>query len=162
MTIHERAVVALARVRAAGVSASATDTGHQRRLRAAMTRDVVAMLGVPPERVLVTDDPARAYAGMPGQLITVQDPDDPDTVLRFIPEPGNLGTAGGAYLLLAACPGCSEPDAVREVAILSVADLADLARSSLDSPGSGQDPDPDHVPVEFFDDPEHAPDCPLR
>jgi hypothetical protein len=45
-----------------------------------MTRDVVAMLGVPPEHVLVTDDPARAYTGMPGQLITVRDPDDPDNL----------------------------------------------------------------------------------
>jgi hypothetical protein len=48
------------------------------------------------------------------------------------------------------------------VPILSVADLADLARSPLDSPGSGPEPDPDYVPVEFFDDPGHAPDCPLR
>ena len=66
MTIHDRAVVALARARAAGGAASLTDTVHQRRLRAAMTRDVVAMLGVSPEWVLVTDDPGRAYAGMPG------------------------------------------------------------------------------------------------
>jgi hypothetical protein len=83
-------------------------------------------------------------------------------VLRFIPEPGTLGTAGGAYLLLAACPGCSEPDAVRGVPMLSVADLADLARSPIAAPGGGLEPDPDHVPVEFFDDPGHAPDCPLR
>ena len=77
MTIHERAAVALARARAAGVPASLVDTAHQRRLRAAMIRDVAALLGVPPEHVLVTDDPVRAYGSMPGQLITVQDPDDP-------------------------------------------------------------------------------------
>ena len=47
---------------------------------------------------------------MPGQLITVQDPDDPTVLLRFIPEPGNTGTGGGAYLLLDACPACSRPD----------------------------------------------------
>jgi hypothetical protein len=77
-------------------------------------------------------------------------------------ERGARGTGGGVYLLLAACPACSELDAVRDVPMLSVADLADLARSPLDSPGGGQEPDPDQVPVEFFDDPEHALDCPLR
>jgi hypothetical protein len=66
---------------------------------------------------------------MPGQPITVQDPGDPDIVLRLIPEPGNLGTAWGAYLLLAACSACSEPNVVREVPILSVTDLADWPTS---------------------------------
>ena len=44
-------------------------------------------------------------------------------MLRFIPEPGNTGGDGGAYLLLAACPGCSRPGAVRDVPTLSVATL---------------------------------------
>ena len=69
MTIHERAAVALARARAAGAAASLVDTAHQRRLRAAMIRDVAALLGVSPEHVLVTDDPVRAYGSMPGQLM---------------------------------------------------------------------------------------------
>jgi hypothetical protein len=66
MTIHERAAVALARARAAGAPASLVDTAHQRRLRAAMIRDVATLLAVPPEQVLVTDDPVRAYAACPG------------------------------------------------------------------------------------------------
>jgi len=37
----------------------------------------------------------------------VEDPDDPDIVLCLVPEIGNTGTGGGAYLLLDACPGCS-------------------------------------------------------
>ena len=161
MTIHERAVVALARARAAGVPASLVDTAHQRRLRAAMIRDVAALLGVPPEHVLVTDDPVRAYGSMPGALITVQDPDDPTVLLRFIPEPGNTGTGGGAYLLLAACPACSRPDRVREVPTLSIACLADLGAGAASADG-GRRYEPDQVAVEFFDDPQHEPDCPLR
>ena len=51
MTIRERAAVALARARAAGVPASLVDTAHQRRLRAAMIRDVAALLGIAPEHV---------------------------------------------------------------------------------------------------------------
>jgi hypothetical protein len=34
----------------------------------------------------------------------VEDPDDPDIVSRLVPETGNTGTGGGAYLLLDACP----------------------------------------------------------
>lgn len=94
----------------------------------AMTRDVAALLGIPPEQVLVTDDPARSYGSMPGQLIIVQDLDDPTALLRFIPEPGNNGTGGGAHLLLAPCPGCSEPDALHALPSLSVALPADLGR----------------------------------
>jgi hypothetical protein len=162
MTIHERAAVALARARAAGIPTSLVDTAHQRRLRAAMIRDVAALLGVPPEHVLVTDDPVRAYGSMPGQLVTVQDPDDPTVQLRFIPEPGNTGTGGGAYLLLTPCPGCSLPDAVREVPTMSVASLADLGDALVASPAGGLKDELDQVPVEFFDDPGHTLSCPLR
>ena len=126
MTIHERAAAALVRAREAGVPVPASTPPYRRRLRAALTRDVAALLGVPPEHVVVTDDPARCYGGVPGQLITVHDPDDPTAVLRFIPEPGNTGTGGGAYLLLDACPGCSDRTTVREVPTLSIAGLADL------------------------------------
>jgi hypothetical protein len=47
MTIRERADGALARSRNAGVAMPA-DTAHQGRLRAAVIRDVAALLGVPP------------------------------------------------------------------------------------------------------------------
>jgi hypothetical protein len=157
MTIHERAAVALARARAAAAPASLVDTAHQRRLRAAMIRDVATLLAVPPEQVLVTDDPVRAYGSMPGQLITVQDPDDPTVLLRFIPEPGNTG----AYLLLAACPACSRLDRVRKVPTLSIACLADLGAGAASTDG-GRRYEPDQVAVEFFDDLQHEPDCPLR
>ena len=162
MTIHERAAVALARARAAGVPTSPVDTAHQRRLRAAMIRDVAALLGVPPEHVLVSDDPVRAYGSMPGQLITVQDPDDSTVQLRFIPEPGNTGTGGGAYLVLTPCPGCSLPDAVREVPTLSVACLADLGDRPRAPSAIGAELNLEQTPVEFFDDPAHRPSCPLR
>ena len=127
-----------------------------------MSRDVAALLGVAPEQIVVTDDPDRAYGSMRGQLIIVQDPDEPTVLLRFIPEPGNIGAGGGAYFLLTACPGCSRPDAVREVPTLSVASLADLGRALADSLACYPMPVLDRVPVEFFDDPGHAPDCPLR
>ena len=39
----------------------------------------------------------------------MDDPDDPDGGLRFIPETGNTGVDGGAYLLLDTCPvGCQK------------------------------------------------------
>jgi hypothetical protein len=167
MTIRERADAALARARDAGVAMPAA-TAHQGRLRAAMIRDVAALLGLPPEYIVVTDDPA--YGGVPGQLITVHDPDDPDNPaaeLRFIPELGNTGVGGGAYLLLAPCPACNSgprggnPALVGDVPIVSVAILADLSRG-LTSWCGDEAPDPEQVPVEFFDDPGHARDCPLR
>ena len=107
MNIRERAAAALVRAREAGIPVPATDPPHRRRLRAALTRDVATLLAVPATHVVVGDDPIRSYGGVPGQLITVEDPDDPDVVLRFLPETGNTGTGGGAYLLLDACPGCS-------------------------------------------------------
>jgi len=169
MTIHGRADAALTRARHAGMAIPPA-TAHQGRLRAAMIRDVAALLGIPPEYIVVTDDPARSYGSMPGQLITVHDPDVPDNpaaVMRFIPEPGNTGYGGGAYLLLAPCPGCSNlarrggPEPLGEVPTVSVAVLADLS-GALTSPDSDEGFDPERVPVEFFDDPGHALDCPLR
>lgn len=132
-----------------------------------MIRDVAALLGVAPEYVVVTDDPARGYGGMPWQLITVHDP-DATAVLRFIPEPGNTGYGGGAYLLLGPCPGCSsdaecgDPATVGDVPTVSVAILADLGRSALTPHHGDGGPHTGEVPVEFFDDPGHALDCPLR
>ena len=162
MTLRERAVAADQRLHAADVSAPG-DTAHQRRLRAVLIRDVAAMLGIAPEYVVVTDDPIRSYgAAIPGQLITVYDPDDPVAVWRFVPEPGNTGVGGGAYLLLTACPGCSTPHAERDVPMLSVAVLADLARSPIASRRDSEELDLERVPVEFFDDPGHAPTCPIR
>jgi hypothetical protein len=101
-------------------------------------------------------------AACPGQLITVLDPDDGAVLLRFIPELGNTGVAGGAYRLLAPCPGCSEPGGTREVPTLSVAGLADLAHSPFDVLGGGHEEEPVQTPVEFFDDPGHTGDCRLR
>jgi hypothetical protein len=107
MDIRERAAAALVRARAAGIAVPATVPRHRQRLRAALTRDIAALLAVPAGHVVVGDDPIRTYGGVPGQLIIVEDPGDPAVVLRFLPETGNIGTGGGAYLLLDACPGCA-------------------------------------------------------
>jgi hypothetical protein len=169
VTIKQQAATALAHARAAGVAMPEVDTAHLRRLRAALAREVTVMLGVPPANVVVTDDPQRGYGGYPGQLVTVCDPDDPATVLRFIPETGNVGAGGGAYLLLDSCPGCSTDRQSREVPMRSVAGLADLGMYQLQvRPSIQLEPVPTptetdaEVPIEFFDDPGHAPDCPLR
>ena len=142
------------------VRVPATDPPHRRRLRAALTRDLAALLAVPASHVVVGDDPIRVYGSVGGLVIAVEDPDDPDIVLRFLPETGNTGTGGGAYLLLDACLGCSGDPASRgEVPVAAITGLADLGlyhhclRLNLDPPP---------VPVEFFDDPAHAPDCRLR
>jgi hypothetical protein len=160
MTIRERAAAALVRAREAGIPVPATDPPHRQRLRAALSRDVAALLALPPGHVVVGDDPIRAYRGVSGQLITVEDPDDPEIVLCFLPETGNIGTGGGAYLLLDACPGCSgDPRSQGNVPVVAISGLADLGhyqhclRLNLDPPP---------VPVEFIDDPAHAPDCALR
>ena len=55
------------RARDAGMAVPAA-TAHHGRLRAAMIRDVAALLGIPPEYIMVTDDPARSYGAMPGQF----------------------------------------------------------------------------------------------
>ena len=161
MTIHERAAVALARARAAGAPASLVDTAHQRRLRAAMIRDVATLLAVPPEQVLVTDDPVRAYGSMPGQLITVQDPDDPTVLLRFIPEPGNTGTG--------AAPISCSPPARRAVGSTGSvryrpcrSRVLPTSARELPQPTAAAGTSPIRYAVEFFDDPQHEPDCPLR
>ena len=125
------------------------------------------MLGVPPTNVVVTDDPQRGYGGFPGQLITVHDPDDTAAVLRFIPETGNIGAGGGAYLLLEPCPGCSTERRFREVPMMSVARLADLGVYQQHIRPIGDEAvidiaDARGVPIEFFDDPGHASDCSLR
>jgi hypothetical protein len=160
MSIRERAAAALVRAREAEIAVPATDRPHRQRLRAAMTRDIATLLAVPAGHILVGDDPLRSYGGVPGQLITVEDPDDLHGGLRFVPETGNTGVGGGAYLLLDACPGCSGGRHARgDVPMVAITGLADLGnyqhalRLHLDPPP---------VPVEFFDDPAHAPDCPLR
>ena len=159
MTIRERAAAAWARARSAGVAVPATDDRYRQRLRAALTRDIAALLAVPAGHVLAGDDPIRCYGGVPGQLITVYDPDDPEVVLRFIPDVDNTGTGGGAYLLLDACPGCPVGLAgAGDVPMTSITGLADLGRYQH----RREQGEPLEVPVEFFDDPAHAPDCPRR
>ena len=149
----------LVRAREAGILVPAPDPPHRQRLRAALTRDIAVLLAVPANHVLVSDDPIRTYGGVPGQLITVEDPGDPAVVLRFLPETGNIGTGGGAYLLLDACPGCSGDPHSGDVPVMAITGLADLGhyqhclRLHLDPPP---------VPVEFFDDPAHASGCPRR
>lgn len=103
-------------------------------------------------------------------MITVHDPRDPALVLRFIPEFGNLGNSGGAYLPLASCPGCSTDRVPRAVPMMAVAVLVDLGlyqqhaqlRPPGDAAGTGVGPRRPAVPVEFFEDPGHARDCPTR
>jgi hypothetical protein len=89
----------------------------------------------------------------------VHDPDGAGVVVCFLPETGNIGTGGGAYLLLDACPGCGADPHSGQVLAAAIYGLADL--------GYYQHClwlhlDPAPVPVEFFDDPARAPDCPLR
>jgi hypothetical protein len=159
MDIRERAAAALVRAREAGIPVPATDPPHRQRLRAALTRDIATLLAVPTGHVVVIDDPIRSFAGVPAPLILVQDPADPEVVLRFLPETGNTGTGGGAYLLLDACPGCSGDPHSGDVPVAAISGLADLgnyqhaARLHLGSPP---------VPVEFFDDSAHTPACSLR
>ena len=43
-----------------------------------------------------------------------------------MPETGNIGTGGGAYLLLDACPGCSGDPPSGDVPVMAIAGLADL------------------------------------
>jgi hypothetical protein len=166
MTITGDAAVALARARATGTPVlAATDSAHLARVRAAVARDIGAMLGVAPTHIVVTADPLRGYGGYPGHLITVYDPDDDTTVWQFIPETATLASAGGAYLLLGACPGCASD---RHVPIATIHGLADLGlhlERVHPTPQERDDPDAvddgSDVPVEFFDDPGHQPDCPL-
>jgi hypothetical protein len=160
MSIRERAAAALVRAREAAIAVPANDPPHRQRLRAALARDIATLLAVPAGHILVGDDPLRSYGGVPRQLITVDDPDDPYGGLGFIPETGNTGVGGGAYLLLDTCPGCGDdPHARGEVPMVAITGLADLGnyhhalRLHLDPPP---------VPAEFFDDPAHTPDCPLR
>ena len=159
MDIRERAAAALVRARAAWIPVPATDPPHRQRLRAALTRDIAALLALPAGHVVVGDDTIRTHGGVPGQLITVEDPGDPAVVLRFLPETGNIGTGGGAYLLLDACPGCSGDPHSGDVPVMAITGLADLGhyqhclRLHLDPPP---------VPIEFFDDPAHASACPRR
>jgi hypothetical protein len=159
MDIRERAAAALIRAREAGLPVPATDPPYRQRLRAALTRDIATLLAVPATHVVVRDDPLRAYGDLPAPLITVHDPDDPNVVLCVLPEIGNTGTGGGAYLVLDACPGCGPDPRSGQVPVATIYGLADLdyyqhrVRLHLDPPA---------LPVEFFDDPANAPDCPLR
>jgi len=97
--------------------------------RARVAHTLATALHVPPDAVLVTDDPHRTYptrtGEVPGDLITVTDPAT-GSAWRFIPD---HTTPGQAWLLLAPCLGC--PD---EIPVARVATLADL--------GDHLDPDP--------------------
>ena len=97
MTIRERAAAALVRAREAGIAVPASEPSYRQRLRAAPVRDLSTLLAVPACHVVVSNDLSRAHDGAPGQLITVEDPDDACDGLRFIPETGNTGTGGGGY-----------------------------------------------------------------
>jgi hypothetical protein len=66
MDIRERAAAALVRARAAGIAVPATDPPHRQRLRAALTRDIAALLALPAGHVVVDDDPIRTYGAFPG------------------------------------------------------------------------------------------------
>jgi hypothetical protein len=89
----------------------------------------------------------------------VADPGDPEVVLRFLPETGNTGIGGGAYLLLDACPACGSDPHSEDVPVVAISGLAELGHYQH-CLRLKREPPP--VPVEFFDDPAHAPNCPLR
>jgi hypothetical protein len=66
MDIRERAAAALVRAREAGIPVPATDPPNRQRLRAALTRDIAALLALPAGHVVVDDDPIRTYGAFPG------------------------------------------------------------------------------------------------
>ena len=55
---------------------------------------------------------------IPRHHATVEDPDDPDIVLRLVPETGNTSTGGGAYLLLEPVPAAAATRAPRAIALM--------------------------------------------
>ncbi|GAA2975853.1 hypothetical protein [Actinokineospora diospyrosa] len=89
--------------------------------RARVARIVAAVLHVPVDAVMVTDDPTRTYptrtGPVPGDLITVTDPLT-TRAWRFIPD---NNTPGQSWWLIDRCPGCAA-----EVSVARVASLADL------------------------------------
>ena len=110
----------------------ATEPPYRQRLRAALARDLATLLAVPAGHIVGSDDLLRVRGGVPGQLITVEDPDDPHDGPRFIPETGNTGTGGGAYPLLDAYPGCSGYPRTRgDVPMVAITGLADLDNYQL-------------------------------
>ncbi|MBV9919514.1 MAG: hypothetical protein JOY78_01480 [Pseudonocardia sp.] len=110
-----------------GPSGPDIDDPYRRRLYAALTRDIATLLAIPAGHVVVGDDPIRAYSGISAASITVYDPDDADTTLRFVPETGYTGTGGGAYLLLGACPGCAgDAHSPADFPVMTISGLADL------------------------------------
>lgn len=126
MTIRERAAAALVRAREAGYRyrrpTRPTGDGCVRRWPA--TSPPCSRCPRPMSWWATT---RSAVGGVPGQMITVDDPDDRDLMLRFSPETGNTGLSGGAYLLLDVCPGCGgHPRTRGEVPMVAITGLAEL------------------------------------
>jgi hypothetical protein len=141
MTIRESAGAALVRAREGGIPVPSSDPPFRRRLRRRWPATSQPCSRCPLLTFWWVMIRVRSYGGALGLLITVENVDDPDVVLRFIPETGNTGTGGGAYLLLDACPGCSGGSCgVREIPVAAATGLADLGdyqhclRLNLDPP----------------------------
>lgn len=125
------------------------------RRRARLVRHIVAMLGVPPSHVRVTDDPHRFHGTHPADLVTVYDPDPTGLRYRFNPEPSH----GGLFYLLDDCPMC-ESDAVPVAVIATLHDLGRYlgAMGRLTAHGIDDATAPD-TPTAFYGDPGHRPGC---
>lgn len=125
------------------------------RRRARLVRHMVAMLGVSPGQVRVTDDPQRCYGTHPADLVAVRDPDPGGQRYVFMPEPSH----GGLFYLLDECPLCDG----ESVPVAVVATLRDLGRylgamGRLTDHGIDDATAPD-TPLAFYGDIGHRPGC---
>lgn len=129
---------------------------HLQRHRARIARHIVAMLGVPPSHVHVSDDADRHYSTHPGDLVTVHDPHDPNRRYRFVPEPSH----GGLFYLLDDCPLC-DSNTVPVAVIATLHDLAHyLAAAGRLTAHGIDDATAPEVPAAFYGDTGHRPGCP--
>jgi hypothetical protein len=121
-------------------------------VRVRIGRQVAVMFDLDPACVQVRADPVCQYGGVSGHLVVVDDPDDPHTVLRLVPENGDEIL----FLLLGPCPHCGgEVPSLRSLA-------SPTSVCTWSAGGALADPEhdrPNPVPAEVDLDPGHRDDC---
>lgn len=146
-TALARAITAVTRYRALAPDVFYHEPGTQDPRRRAMAEAYIAgAMGVAPDHVTITDDPARRYGPdqQEGVLISLTDPDT-GRRWRFIPD-----LYGHGLVLLDSCPACRAPSAPR-VYLANQRDLDGYL---------GSDPDDlDGMPLETNGDPAHRQTC---